>query len=85
MPAHFAMLVQGSSTVPAGRDAGEQPEPGTGDGGAGLAGRVAAGPGLWEDWLADLSREGLIGELLADGVIAGAVAGAEHGHRLDRR
>ena len=80
MPAYFAMLVQGSSIVP-GRDAGEPPDPGTGDG---LAGRVAAGPGLWQDWLADLRREGLIGELLADGVIAGAVAGAEHGHRLDR-
>ena len=82
MSAHFAMLVQGPSTVPAARDgAGELLVPGTG---AGVAGRVAAGPGLWEDWLADLRREGLIEELLADGVIAGAVAGAEHGHRLDR-
>src|SRR5271165_1335186 len=74
------MLVEGPSAVPAGRgdDAGGPGEPGTG------AGRVAAGPGLWEDWLADLRREGLIGELLADGVIAAAVAGAEHGHRLDR-
>jgi hypothetical protein len=72
------MLVQGPSTVPAGRDgADELLVPGTG---AGVAGRVAAGPGLWEDWLADLRREGLIEELLADGVIAGA----EHGHRLDR-
>jgi Insertion element 4 transposase N-terminal len=82
LSAHFAMLVEGPSTVPAGRDgAGELLVPGTG---AGVAGRVAAGPGLWEDWLADLGREGLIGELLADGVIAGAVAGAERGHRLDR-
>jgi Insertion element 4 transposase N-terminal len=48
------------------------------------AGRVAAGPGLWEDLLADLRREGLIGELLADGVIAAAVAEGGHGHRLDR-
>jgi hypothetical protein len=35
-------------------------------------------------WLADLRREGLIGELLAGGVITVGVAGAEHGHRLDR-
>jgi Insertion element 4 transposase N-terminal/Transposase DDE domain len=82
LSAHFAMLVEGPSTVPAGREgAGELLVRGTG---AGVAGRVAAGPGLWEDWLADLRREGLIEELLADGVIAGAVAGAEHGHRLDR-
>jgi hypothetical protein len=65
------------------RLAGMMP-PGWGTGNRGVAGRVAAGPGLWEDWLADLRREGLIEELLADGVIAGAVAGAEHGHRLDR-
>lgn len=46
MPAHFAMLVQGPSAVPAGRDAGEPPEPGTGDGGTGLAGRVAEESGV---------------------------------------
>jgi hypothetical protein len=43
------MLVPGPSAVPAGGDGDGLPEAG---GGAGLAGRVAAGPGLWEDWLA---------------------------------
>ena len=43
-----------------------------------------AGPGLWEDLLGELRRAGLIAELLADGVIARAVAQAEHGHKLDR-
>ena len=81
MSAYFAMLVPGPSAVPAGGDGGGLPEA---DGGAALAGRVAAGPGLWEDWLAGLRREGLIGELLADGVIAAAVAEGGHGHRLDR-
>jgi len=50
----------------------------------GLLARAAAGPGFWEEWLGELRREGLIGELLADGVIAAAVAEAEHGHKLDR-
>jgi hypothetical protein len=53
-------------------------------GGPGGPGSCRAGPGLREDWLADLRREGLIGELLADGVIAAAVAEGGHGHRLDR-
>jgi hypothetical protein len=62
----------------AGGDAGGPPE-------AGLAARVAAGPGLWEDedWLADLRRESLIGSLLADGTIAAAAA-AEHAHKQER-
>src|ERR1035438_2884864 len=71
------MLVPVPST--AGDDAGP-PE-------AGLAVRVAAGPGLWEDededWLADLRRESLPESLLADGTIA-AAAGAEHQHRQER-
>jgi hypothetical protein len=52
---------------------------------AGLAARVAAGPGLREDedWLADLRRESLIGSLLADGTIAAAAA-AEHAHKQER-
>jgi hypothetical protein len=52
---------------------------------AGLAARVAAGPGLWEDedWLADLRRESLIGSLLADGTITAAAA-AEHAHKQER-
>jgi Insertion element 4 transposase N-terminal/Transposase DDE domain len=49
-----------------------------------LLASAAAGPGLREDWLGELRREGLISELLADGVIAAAVAGADHGHQLDR-
>src|SRR5260370_40949429 len=52
---------------------------------AGLAARVAAGPGLWEDedWLADLRRESLPESLLAAGTIAAAAA-AEHGHKQER-
>ena len=61
-----------------GDDAGGPPE-------AGLATRVAAGPGLWKDeeWLADLRRDSLLESLLADGAITAAAA-AEHGHKLDR-
>ena len=81
MSAYFAILVPGPSAVPAGGGGHGLPEAG---GQAGQAGRVAAGPGLWEDWLAGLRREGLIGELLADGVIAAAVAEGVHGHRRDR-
>ena len=75
MPANFAMPVAVPST--AGEDAGP-PE-------AGLAARVAAGPGLWEDedWLADLRRESIPESLLADGAIASAST-AEHGHKLER-
>jgi len=69
------MLVPVPSAVPAGGGGDGLPEAG---GGAGLAGLVAARPGLREDWLADLRREGLIGELLADGVIAA-------GHAADLR
>ena len=70
MPANFAMPVAVPSTP--GDDAG-------------LAARVAAGPGLWEDeeWLADLRRESLPESLLADGTIAAAAA-AEHGHKQER-
>ena len=50
----------------------------------GLLAQAVAGPGLWEDLLGELRRAGLIAELLADGVIARAVAQAEHGHKLDR-
>jgi hypothetical protein len=76
LPAHFAMPVAVPST--SGGDAGGPPA-------AGMAARVAAGPGLWEDeeWLADLRRESLIGSLLASGTIAAAAA-AGHGHKLDR-
>ena len=75
MPADFAMPMLVPST--AGEAAGP-PE-------AGLAARVAAGPGLWEDggWLADLRRESLLESLLADGTIVGA-ASAGHRHKLER-
>lgn len=41
---------------------------------------------MWddEDWLAELRRDGLIGELLASGTIGQAAAGGGHGHRLER-
>ena len=75
MRANFAMPVSVPSTA---GEAGGPPE-------AGLAARVAAGPGLWEDehWLADLRRESLLESLLADGTIAAAAA-AEHDHKLER-
>ena len=75
MPANFAMLVSVPSTAGA---SGGPPE-------AGLAARVAAGPGLWndEEWLADLRRESLLESLLADGTIT-AAASAEHDHKLER-
>jgi hypothetical protein len=71
LPANFAIPVAVSSTA-------GPPE-------AGLAARVAAGPGLWEDedWLADLHRESIPESLLADGAIAAASA-AEHRHKLER-
>jgi hypothetical protein len=52
---------------------------------AGLAARVAAGPGPWEDeeWLAGLRRESLPESLLADGTIAAAAA-AGHAHKQER-
>lgn len=63
-------------------------DPGTGDDGEGglregLAGRVASGPGLWLGELAGLDREGLLAQLLGDGIIGEAVT-APHGHKLDR-
>ena len=52
----------------------------------GLAARVAAGPGLWEDeeWLSELRRDGMVSELLAGGVLARAAAGGGHGCRIER-
>jgi Insertion element 4 transposase N-terminal len=76
LPAQFAMLVSPACTVPAGQEAsGDAP---------GLAAQAVAGPGLWEDLLGELRREGLISALLADGVIIRAIAEADHGHKLDR-
>jgi len=72
--AHFAMPVP----VPSGVSAGQGDDP--------LAARVAAGPGAWddEDWLAELRRDGLIGELLASGTMGQAAADGGHGCRLER-
>ncbi len=66
-------------TSTAGDDAGGPPE-------AGLAARVAAGPGLWEDgeWLADLRRESLLESLLASRGDRRKAAGAGHRHKLER-
>jgi hypothetical protein len=74
------MVISPASTVSAGHGGGETLAAETGD----LLAQAAAGPGFWEDLLGELRRAGLIAELLADGVIAGAVAEAEHGHKLDR-
>ena len=54
------------------------------DGAAGIAARVASGPGFWTEWLAELGRPGLLEELLADGVIARALREAPPGHKYDR-
>jgi hypothetical protein len=83
LSAHFATLVPVPPAVPAVPAVrGEGP----GAGSEVLAARVAAGPGLWdgEEWLAELRRDGLIGELLADETIGQAAAEGGHGHRLER-
>lgn len=80
MSAQFAMVLSPASAVPAvqGGDDESAADPG------GLLAQAAAGPGFWEDLLGELRGAGLIAELLADGVIATAVAQADHGHKLDR-
>jgi len=45
---------------------------------------VLSGPGLRLDWLAELQRESLLEELLAEGVIARALEEAPHRHAYDR-
>jgi len=80
LSAQFAIVLPSASTVPAGQCGGDAPAADAG----GLLAQVAAGPGLWEEWLGGLRRAGLIGELLADGVVAKAVAEGGHGHKLDR-
>jgi hypothetical protein len=74
------MLVPVPPAVPAGQ--GDDPLAGS----EALAARVAAGPGLWDDegWLAELRRDGLIGDLLAAGAIGRAAAEGGHAHRLER-
>lgn len=58
--------------------------PGAGPAPGGLAARVASGPGFWMEWLAQLSRQGLLEDLLAGGVIARALREAPTGHKYDR-
>jgi Transposase DDE domain/Insertion element 4 transposase N-terminal len=49
-----------------------------------MAARVASGPGFWMEWLAELDRQGLLEELLAEDVIARALREAPPGHKYDR-
>ena len=49
-----------------------------------MAARVASGPGFWTEWLAELDRQGLLEDLLGDGVIARALREAPSGHKYDR-
>ena len=76
MPAKFAMVITHASTPPAPR--------GEDSGAAEMAARIASGPGFWTDWLAELDRQGLLEELLAEDVIARALREAPPGHKYDR-
>ena len=49
-----------------------------------MAARIASGPGFWTEWLAELDRQGLLEELLAEDVIARALREAPTGHKYDR-
>src|SRR6267143_4495185 len=70
------MVITPASTPPALRE---------GDSGAAeMAARVASGPGFWMEWLAELDRQGLLEELLAEDVIARALREAPPGHKYDR-
>src|SRR3954451_21302071 len=51
---------------------------------AGIAARVASGPGFWTEWLAGLEREGLVEVLLAEDVIPRALREAPTVHKYDR-
>jgi hypothetical protein len=74
LSAYFVMPVAMPSAVPAGQ------------GGEELAARVAAGPGLRDDWewLGEQRRDSLVAGLLAGGALGGAVAEGGHGCVLDR-
>jgi hypothetical protein len=71
------MVITHASTAPALR--GEEES-----GAAEIAARVASGPGFWTEWLAELGRQGLLEELLAEDVIARALREAPSGHKYDR-
>ena len=77
MTAKFAMVITPASILPGPR--GEE-DPGAAE----MAARIASGPGFWTDWLAELDRQGLLEELLAEGVIARALREAPPGHKYDR-
>src|ERR1017187_9540894 len=49
---------------------------------AGLAARVASGPGLWLQELEGLDRGGLLEQLLGEGVAGEAAGTAPYGHKL---
>ena len=66
LPAQSAMLAVAPSTPSVLPEDDAFPD-------AGLAARVASGPGFWTGWLAGLDRAGLLEELLADDVIARAL------------
>ena len=83
MSRHFAMCVSSpQASTAAVADSREEKEAGRLR--AGLAARVASGPGLWLQELEGLDREGLLEQLLAEGAIGEAAATAPHSHRLDR-
>ena len=83
MSRHFAMCVSSpQASTAAVADSREEKEAGRVR--AGLAARVASGPGLWLQELEGLDRQGLLEQLLAEGAIGEAAATAPHSHRLDR-
>jgi hypothetical protein len=59
---HFAILMPSPLAMPA---AGAEDEESRLQ--AGLTGRTLSGPGLWLEWLEEIDRRGLAGELLAEG------------------
>ena len=75
MTAKFAMVI-GPASTPAAPQGGEDA--------AEMAARIASGPGFWTEWLAELDRQGLLEELLAEDVIARALREAPAGHKYDR-
>ena len=77
MTAKFAMVITPASIPPVPR--GEE-DPGAAE----MAARIVSGPGFWTDWLAELDRQGLLEELLAEDVIARALREAPPGHKYDR-
>ena len=72
-------MVIGPASTPAAPQGGEGSEDA-----AEMAARIASGPGFWTEWLAELDRQGLLEELLAEDVIARALREAPAGHKYDR-